>query len=304
MNEIPNIELFKLIKRLELIKSLITIEDEAEILFHVSKLDESNLSKDVQHITKVLNAKSYSEAVTCIDAFINRNQGLVIYINPQVKVLQLEAKTLESELSNIVNEKADLEKLLHVFSVRHKNEIGDLVLKILHYRNESAKGTSQEKEAEEDYKTFQNQFEATKYKEVKLLTNDEKEELKNKYRKASKLCHPDVVDEAKIKLATNIFSDLTIAYENNDLEKVREILEYLEKGVFFEAGLDATTEMQALRNQIKKLQLRISELKNEVEFIKNSAPYITIINIVDWDEYFNKAKIEFQRQIKQFENGK
>ena len=94
------------------------------------------------------------------------------------------------------------------------------------------KGTSQEQEAEEDYNTYHEEFESSKNEEIAKLTEDEQKELKSKYRKASKLCHPDLVSDEQKELATKLFAELSDAYERNDLEKVREILENLELGNF------------------------------------------------------------------------
>ena len=70
----------------------------------------------------------------------------------------------------------------------------------------------------------------TKDKKVIEITEEQKQELKAYYRKASKLCHPDVVAEEFKKQAEQIFKDLKDAYDSNDLQKVKEILSNLEKG--------------------------------------------------------------------------
>ncbi|HLF47043.1 MAG TPA: hypothetical protein VI548_11495 [Chitinophagaceae bacterium] len=48
---------------------------------------------------------------------------------------------MEAEVNALSNEKADLEKLIHEFGVRHNNELGELIIKILRFRKQKAKGT-------------------------------------------------------------------------------------------------------------------------------------------------------------------
>lgn len=303
MIEEPTLDISKLIKRLELIRNLIALEEEDEINAHIVKLEQQNLPLDVKNIVKALKSKSYSEAVTTIDTFINSHQRLVIYNDPQVEALRLDIRSLEVELNALSNDKADLEKVIHEFGVRHNKELGELLLKVLRYRKEKAKGTNNESEAEYDYNTYQNQFEASKDEQEIVLTDEEQKELKDKYRKASKLCHPDVVSNEQKELATKLFSELSLAYEENDLEKVKEILSNLEKGNFFVSKSDVISEKQILKAEMEKLRFRIAELKKEIELIKNSETYKTIISIVNWDEYFEKAKLKLQQQANNFEDG-
>jgi len=202
------------------------------------------------------------------------------------------------------DEKADYEKLIHEFSVRHNKELGELIIKILQHRKEKAKGTPQQHEAEEDYDTYHKEFEAGKDEQIVILTDEEQKELKDKYRKASKICHPDVVKEEQKDLATNLFAELSTAYENNDLRRVREILENLEKGHFFITKSDAINEKQLLKGEMEKLRLRIKELKEQLQIIKESDTYKTVSSIANWDKYFDETKQKLRLQLNDLESGK
>ena len=131
MAEMTNINISKIIKRLELIKSLIALEEESEINNHVSKLREFSADKEVGIIISFLEQKAYSQAMPAIETYINQHRQLTTYIDPEIEGLKLEAKSLEAELNNLSEEKADLEKLIHEFGIRHNNELGELILKIL-----------------------------------------------------------------------------------------------------------------------------------------------------------------------------
>lgn len=297
-----HLDLSKIIKRIELIKNLITLEEEETIAEQTIKLEEYQSNEKVKELIFLLKQKSYGQAIKQIEIFISFHQQVTFWIDPEIDALKLEIKSLEVEINNLSDEKADLEKIVHEFGIRHNQELGILIIKILQFRKENAKGTAQEQEAEEDYNTYNEEFESSKSEKIANLTEDEQKELKSKYRKASKLCHPDLVSEEQKELATKLFAELSSAYERNDLEKVREILKNLELGNFFIAKSDAINEKELLKTEIEKLRLRIKELKEQLQIILESPTYETIISIDNWEEYFSNAKKELSSQLKDLEN--
>jgi hypothetical protein len=303
MPEVQNRDLSKIIKRLELIKSLISLEEEDEITTHVSKLEQLVLTPELENLIIYLKEKSYSKAVVAIEVFINQHNNIRVYSDPEIEGLKLEAKSLETELNKLSNEKADLEKLIHEFGVRHNKELGELILKILKFRKSKAKGTPKETEAEEDYKNYSQEFEVSKNEKIADLTKEELIEIKKKYRKASKLCHPDVVSVNQKQLADKLFAELNAAYERNDLKKVKEILENLEEGNFFVNKSDAINKKQLMQTEIKKLRIRIKELQQQMQLIKKSDAYKTISTIKDWNEYFKKTKEQLESQARELEDA-
>jgi hypothetical protein len=303
MPDVQNLNLSKIIKRLELIKSLIALEEEDEIDGHIFKLEQVGRTAELKTIILSLKEKSYSKAAIAIEQFINQHNSVSIFIDPEIDGLKLEAKSLEAKLNKLSDEKADLEKLIHEFGVRHNKELGELILKILKFRKNKAKGTPEETEAEEDYKNYSQEFEVSKNEKIADLTEEELIEIKKKYRKASKLCHPDVVSEDQKELADKLFTELNKAYEQNDLKKVTEILENLKKGNFFVSKSDTITQKQLVKAEIEKLKIRISELMQLVELIKVSDAYKTISSIKDWDVYFKETKEKLENQAKELEDG-
>ena len=303
MTDAQNIELSKIIKRLEMIKNLISLEEEDEISTHIFKLEQQILPTALKDILADLKQKCYSKAVIAIEAFINQHNNLTIYADPEIEGLKLETKSLETELNKLSDEKADLEKLIHEFGVRHNTELGELILKILRFRKNKSKGTPKEAEAENDYNDYSREYEISKNEEIAELIEEEQIEIKKLYRKASKLCHPDVVSEEQKELADKLFAELNAAYKRNDLEKVREILESLEKGDFFVNKSVAINEKQLIKTEIEKLRIRIKELQKQLESIKESDAYKTINRISDWDFYFKEIKENLEKQVKDLANG-
>lgn len=302
MSEI-NSDLQKVIKRLELIKSLISLEEDEEIELHISRLQKLEVSCEIEEIIFDLRQKAFGNAFVKIETFIKSYHQVTLFIDPEIEALKFEAKALERELQQLSVEKAELDKLIHDFGVRHNQELGELIIKLLEYRKEQTKGTPEEEESQKDYEEFHQTYEATKDEKVMTLSVDEQAELKNKYRKASKLCHPDVVNESQKDIANKIFIELNEAYEKNDLERISEILLSLESGTFFTSRVDVANEKQTLKVELERMRIRIHEIKSEINYIKATEAYKKVTSIDNWDEYFDFAKQQLQAQLIELENG-
>lgn len=293
-----------LIKRIELIKTLISLEEEDIITEQIIKLEEFRSNVEINELIILLKQKSYGEVINKIDNFIKLYKQITFWEDTEIEALKLEVKSLEIEINSLSDEKADLEKIVHEFGILHNQELGNLIIKILQHRKQNAKGTPEEEETEQDYNSYHEQFEASKHNEVQILTEEEQTELKSKYRKASKLCHPDLVSDEQKDLATKIFAELSNAYEKNDLIIIREILNNLESGEFFISKSDTINEKDLLKSEIEKLRMIVKDLKSQIQLIIESTTYKTIINIDNWEEYFSNAKIELSLQLDDLENGR
>ena len=303
-NNLPNTDLAKIIKRLELIKTLISLEETDDIAEQVNKLQNLSGYNAIRGIVDLLQQQAYGKAVVAIEEFLNSHNQLAFYIDPEIEALRFEAKALEKQLQDLSDEKAELDKLIHEFSVRHNKELGELILKILQFKKEQSKGTAEEEETVKDYEEFNANYESTKTENIAELSEDELKELKDKYRKASKLCHPDVVEEDQKEAAHKIFMELKEAYEKNDLERVSEILEGLQKGTAFTSKADTTNEKVSLIAELERLRQKLHDLNETIVEIKESDAFKTISSISDWDEYFARTKEKLKEQLTQLEHGK
>ncbi len=302
--EDTKLDLQKIIKRLEIIKSLVILEEDEEIEIHISRLQKLDIPNEVFEIIKELQNKSFGNAINKIEKFLTANNQVAFYIDPEIEALRFEAKALEKQIQQRSEEKAELDKLIFEFGVRHNQELGELILKILEFRKAQTKGTPQEEEAKKDYEDFNTDYEATKDEIIISLNEDELKELKSNYRKASKLCHPDVVNDSQKDLANKIFIELNEAYEKNNLVRVQEILEDLENGKAFTSKSDIINIKQELQTELERLRIKLAELNMMIDSIKISDTYDKIASISNWDEYFQETKQQLKEQLKEFENGR
>lgn len=302
INEEIIFPLNKIVKRLEILKNYILLEDIEELNKESSKLKEYDFNSDLQDIIEDIRKEEFGSAINKIQIFISKNQQLSIWTDPEIAALKLEIKNLENQLNGFDNEKIELEKLLSEFQHRHTIELGEIILDILKLRKLKFKSDkSKFEEAENDERQYREKVNTEKEKEIFELTDEQKLELKKKFRKATVLCHPDKVADEFKEAAQRIFIELKQAYDANDLKKVTEILNDLEKGNFFKTKSETVQEKDLLKAAIAKLKRQINILETEIITIKESDTFKTIISIEDWDDYFQRTKEKLKRELEELQ---
>lgn len=292
----------KIIKRLEILKNYILLEDIEELNKESTKLKKYDFNSDLKDIIEDVRNEEFGSAINKIQIFISKNQQLSIWTDPEIAALKLEIKNLENQLNGFDNEKIELEKLLSEFQHRHTIELGEIILDILKLRKLKFKSDkSKFEEAENDERQYREQVNTEKEKEIFELTDEQKLELKKKFRKATVLCHPDKVADEFKEAAQRIFIELKQAYDANDLKKVTEILDDLEKGNFFKTKSETVQEKDLLKAAIAKLKRQINILETEIITIKESDTFKTIISIEDWDDYFQRTKEKLKRELEELQ---
>jgi|GEM_PF-2982773 len=94
-------DLSKLIKRLELIKNLISLEEDDEINEHLNRLKLFIEFKQIEDIVNLLNNKEYLLAVNSIDNFLLKYNQVSVYIDFEADSLKLEVKALETNINKL-----------------------------------------------------------------------------------------------------------------------------------------------------------------------------------------------------------
>ena len=293
-NEFP-IEI--IIKRLEIIKNFILLEDIDDISIAVEKLKRYQFNEDVKTIISSISNKEFAKAITTIQEFINSYQQITIWNDPEIAGIKLEIKILESQINAFDNEKIELEKVISDFQHRHTIELGEVILEVLRLRKIKYKNHKKETEAEEDFNNYSKQYETEKDKKQFELDEEEKLELKKKFRKATTMCHPDKVSEEQKAEAEEIFIELKKAYDEHDLEKVNQLLHDLENGKKFVSQADSISEKEKLKITLEKLKQKLKGIENEIISLKETEIFTTINNITNWDNYFTETKTQLEEEL-------
>ena len=315
----PNAEIdwLKIVIRLETLVNVIKLEDLEDIKYQIEKtnslIPKNHHDQKLNELNTILNLclkKEFSKAIILIQTFTSEFKKISIYNDPEIPALQLEIRSLEYQISSLSDEKTDIEKNIRNFELKYNEELGGLITEILYYKrivaeklaNEFKKDKQKQKEFEEakfDYEDFSKSYQ-DKLNEPKpfVLDEEKQNELKKNYRMATKLCHPDKVTDEQKDLATKIFTDLKNAYDNNNLEKVNQILNDLEKGVFKSQG-ETINEKEKLSIIRENLILKRRELEEFLLSLKNTDIFKNLLTIKSLDKYFENAKEEFKRILEE-----
>lgn len=305
----------QILKRLEIIKSSIAIEDEEIIGLQCSKLDGMELDDDVRAIISTLSQNDYAQALVLIEAYVARYSGVVVYEDKEIGALKLELKVLESKLQELSATRSEYLNDINEFNTVYNIRLGDIIRKILNLKKtilyekinqhtdddkedtENIKELKKEyEEVKSDYEEFNREYEEVVAKDRYELDEAEQAELKQLFRRSCKLCHPDIVADELRDQAHEIMAELNEAYDKKDLKKVRQILEALESGSGFDIASDKINDKELLRAKINDIRQKIDETEQEIEAIKQSKIYKIIQEITDMDEYFERMRAELEQE--------
>ena len=383
----------QILKRLEIIKSSIAIEEDEIIELQIMKLNKLDIDDDVQKIIFHLEENEYSEALKIIDVYLLKYSGVVLYDDKELAGLKLELKSLEAKLQSLIEEKTEYLNDIDEFNSQYNLHLGELIKSILNLKKEILyKKTIQQQKLKEKHKEDEQTFQETKetidelkstiaeledalesideddenYDELSLayeelqkeilkleaeleaqeqelkknkefiedetleeeyeevnsqyeefeseyehiketfensatLNDDEKKELKLFYKKAARLCHPDIVlDELKEK-AHKIMQQLNDAYSKKDLPQIKKLLLSLETGTSFEVSSDKINDKEILKEKIKEFREELQNIQEELEDIKANETFQTIAELDDWDEYFEELKSVLEEEKEKLE---
>lgn len=371
----------QIIKRLELIKNSIALEDEEVIELQLSRLKQMEIDESVRAIISSIRRRDFSTVITDIDHYIAQFSGMVLYEDGEVYGLRLELKVLEGQVEGLADQKNDLQFQVDQFNYHYQLELGEVIKGILSFREEiqstkifqkeqlfeqqaeafrelkdevaaikldkaelelaleqydvfsdeydqlynkirqaekelnqkeellhqqrkQAKAAKEDLEKSQEYKEYQDAKEEHEqfhqhYQEVVTedsvaLSEAAEHELKQAYKQAARLCHPDLVDNNLKEQATSMMQALNDAKKKQDLLAVKEILHKLQSGLGFAVASDTITDKKFLRSKIDQLRQTIQQYEADVLEIQLSESWKSLVEIEDRDEYFCNLKVQLE----------
>ena len=230
---------------------------------------------------------------------------LIHVLDPKIKSGLKQIENLRGELTEKESEKSELDKLIHDFNVRHQQECGQLIIQLLTLRKDRLKKKSdldfEWRQAYDDagkaFHDYQKIFDAAQNESQWNLTNDEEIEIKDLFRKASKCCHPDMVEDELEDEAGATFHELKSAYNQNDLSRVREIWESLESEKQVNVSSTYGKDLKKIQMEIVRLKSQLKIVKSDLIELKDSPAFIQVILLDDLDEYFKEKKRKLEQEI-------
>lgn len=228
--------------------------------------------------------------------------------------LRVEILFLELETAQLVAEKNSMETALLAFERRLRDLLGDLLARHLDLQRQLAERKAQltgKRQDQERYEQREVEFRQFREKicedaarpEV-VLDEPTAADLKQMYREAVLLAHPDRYgnDPQKEAEANALMAALTEAYRRKDVEKVREIWLSLKNGTAFRSDWAAMTDIEQLQAIIAKLKKRRAELTQAIADLQQSESYRTQQANPDAEVYGAVLREQLERNIQILEN--
>lgn len=126
----------QILKRLELIKTSIIIEDHEVIESQINKLLNIDIDDDVRDILNKLLNSDYAMAILQIENYIARFSGIALYIDPEISGLKMELKALETKFQELSEEKNEYLNELNEFNIQYNLHLGELIRSIFELKQE------------------------------------------------------------------------------------------------------------------------------------------------------------------------
>lgn len=292
----------QILKRLELIKSSIALEDEEVISLQAAKLSAMDVDDAVGEILRKISESDYGSVVRDVDAYVSKYSGVMVYEDQELLGLRMELKSIESRVQSLSEQKDECLFTIHEFNTRYTASLGDLIQKILRAKADwlhekiteddpdiEAK-QAEYKEAERVFEEFCEESDEIREEEWRELSVEERAALKKAYREASRLCHPDLVADELKDQAHEIMQQLNEAYLKRDLKRVQNLLSALKSGAGFDLASDTITDKAVLRSKIDAMREKMQSLRREVEALKTEETFEIIQGLDDWDAYFDNIR--------------
>ena len=301
----------ELINRLVALKSLLDLGDMELVTAASSRLESSRNELEIGTILDALADHRYAEASGMIDKLLSDGTRVARWIDPEINLLETELERVTAELADLETEHAELEHLVCRFQAAHHEALGARIARLLKLRMrmlERQMKTVPEKQtaydqASRDFEEFQRDQEIQKETGARTkweLSAEEQTELKRLFRKGSKLCHPDLVPAEHHSAAAEMFRQLRKAYDEGNLERVRQLVERAAAGLFEATDEDGDTDerrKERLRARIAGIRESLEKTRANIFEIKRSATYQTMTEHADWAGLFEGQAKLLEREI-------
>lgn len=278
----------KIAKRFELISIAIDLKESSIILNQIKKLKTFNLNEAAYNIVALLENHQYDSAKNEIKKYLKKLSVISAYNDPKVQEFQIQLRTLEKDLNDIIYTKNKLLNDINKFNDTYSNTLGGKLKEILDYKIKNAKSEEEKRRLNEQYRLLAKSQENSQA--TFQLSAHEENELDNMYKKLNKEINPDIVLGTFRQKAQKLFEALSRAYEKKDLATVKNIQKTIKENPKIIYGFSKINDIPTLREQSKKLQSKISEEKIILREIEHSEVCSILESTENLSEYFSVLK--------------
>lgn len=244
--------MIQILKRLEIIKSSIVIEDEDIIELQLIKLQQLDVEEDVNTILFELKQSNFFKALQMIEEYLSKYSGVTLYEDKELLSLKLELKSLEAKLQNLIEQKTEYLNDVEEFNKEYNLHLGEIIKTVLNLKkeilyNQTIKQQKLKEKYQEDLQTFNDTKETIK--ELKSAIKELKEAL-------------ETIDEKHEN-----YDEIFAAYQEllEELKNLEE--ELIDQEVELE-NIKEALEDDEISQEYEEAKAHYDEFNNEYEHIK------------------------------------
>ncbi len=301
----------ELINRLVALKSLLDLGDMELATIASSRLQRDREEPEIALILSTLKDHRYAEAASQIDKLLSDGTRLACWTDPEIALLEVELERVTAELADLETEQAEIEHQVSRFQAAHNDALGARIERLLKLRlqmlKRQIKSDPEQRpaydQARRDFEDFQRDQEIQKESDAKTkweLSETEHAELKQLFRKGSKLCHPDLVPVEHHDAASEMFRQLRKTYGEGDLERVRKLVKRAAAGLFDASGETGDSNERTkdrLKARIAGIREVLERSRVKIQEMKRSTTYQTMTENADWLFLFEKQAELLDQEI-------
>ncbi|GJK83710.1 DnaJ family molecular chaperone [Citrobacter amalonaticus] len=138
----------KIIKRLEIIKSAIELEDEEIIQQQLVHLQRESGDPVITAIAQAIETRRFSDAIREIATWLQNQRAITNWQDPAIAASKLELKALENQLRELIDTRNTRIQILDEFNDQYHLRLGPLMSRILELRKQLAASALRRQEAE------------------------------------------------------------------------------------------------------------------------------------------------------------
>ncbi|MBY5255934.1 DNA repair protein [Citrobacter amalonaticus] len=138
----------KIIKRLEIIKSAIELEDEEIIQQQLVHLQRESGDPVITAIAQAIETRRFSDAMREIATWLQNQRAITYWQDPAIAASKLELKALENQLRELIDTRNTRIQILDEFNDQYHLRLGPLMSRILELRKQLAASALRRQEAE------------------------------------------------------------------------------------------------------------------------------------------------------------
>ena len=291
-----------------------TIIDAETVIFGSANYTYNGFHKNKEVTTLSNDKELIEEFLSIFEALVEEFKvETELMASPLKNYLESEIKMLNVQIPWIETEIVEAEKHIEAYEVQYRIRFKDIIEEILFLKKLNAEKQDRLKNkpesfeaknrATEAWNSFKENIEEDKSAKVNLENEDLQTTLKQVFREAVKLCHPDkVADEHKSK-ALKVFDAIKKAYNANNLSLMIQLLDDIKSGVAFDNIDFKGLSQDALQKIYDTLVERYATLNDQLQQLLSDKRLILQIDQNQvLNDHFDSLEIQMKEQLNVLRN--